>query len=239
MDTIKLKSGSVQMIAHRGASGIEPANTCPAFAAAGSRSYFGIETDIHVTADNRFIVYHDNAIQTEDGRTLVIEQTDFDTLRSLVLPGLDGTKYSCGPHMPSLEDYFSLCKKYDKTALLELKNRFAPARLAEVAEIAKAFGWLERTIFISFDIANLDGIRRLYPKQPVQFLTGSCDDALIEVLASKKMDIDIAYQSLDKKQIEKLHKKGIRINCWTCNNPEDAQKLISLGVDFITSDILE
>ncbi len=239
MHTIKLNNGRVQMVAHRGVSGIEPANTCPAFVAAGSRSYFGIETDIHVTADNKFIVFHDSTIQTEDGRTLVIEQTDFDTLQSLVLPDRDGGRGRTDLHMPSLDDYLSICKKYDKTAILELKGLFAPARLAEVAETAKAFGWLDRTVFISFDMANLDGIRELYPAQPVQLLTGDCSDALIEVLASKKMDIDVTYPSLNEERIEKLHKKGIRVNCWTCNNPEHAQRLIDLGVDFITTDILE
>ena len=29
------------------------------------------------------------------------------------------------------------------------------------------------------------------------------------------------------------------VNCWTCDNPDDAKKLIEIGVDFITSNILE
>ena len=35
------------MVAHRGVSGLERENTCPAFVAAGVKSYWGIETDIH------------------------------------------------------------------------------------------------------------------------------------------------------------------------------------------------
>ena len=49
-----------EMIAHRGLSGLERENTCAAFIAAGNRSYYGIETDIHITRDGRFIVYHDD-----------------------------------------------------------------------------------------------------------------------------------------------------------------------------------
>ena len=51
MDTIKIKKKKVKMIAHRGLSGLERENTCSAFVAAGNRSYFGIETDVHRTAD--------------------------------------------------------------------------------------------------------------------------------------------------------------------------------------------
>ena len=54
MDTIKIESKGVKIIAHRGLSGIERENTCSAFVAAANRSYFGIETDIHTTRDGKF-----------------------------------------------------------------------------------------------------------------------------------------------------------------------------------------
>ena len=50
MTTVKFEKGQVQVIAHRGLSGIERENTNAAFVAAGNRSYYGIETDIHRTA---------------------------------------------------------------------------------------------------------------------------------------------------------------------------------------------
>ena len=49
MDTLKLDKGSIKMIAHRGLSGIERENTAAAFVAAGNHSYFGIETDVHLS----------------------------------------------------------------------------------------------------------------------------------------------------------------------------------------------
>ena len=51
MDTIKINKKNVKMVAHRGLSGIETENTSSAFVAAGNRSYFGIECDIHVTKE--------------------------------------------------------------------------------------------------------------------------------------------------------------------------------------------
>ena len=60
MDTIKYKKLKTQTIAHRGLSGIECENTCAAFVAAGNRSYLGIETDVHITADGNFAVIHDD-----------------------------------------------------------------------------------------------------------------------------------------------------------------------------------
>lgn len=63
MDTTKINSNGVKMIAHKGLSGIEMENTCPAFVASGNRSYFGIETDVHITKDGKFVVIHDETTE--------------------------------------------------------------------------------------------------------------------------------------------------------------------------------
>ena len=55
MNTIKLNDRKAKIIAHRGLSGLEKENTCPAFVAAANRSYFGIETDVHMTKDGKFV----------------------------------------------------------------------------------------------------------------------------------------------------------------------------------------
>ena len=60
MDTIKIDKNNVKLIAHRGVSGIERENTAAAFVAAGNRSYYGIETDVHVTKDGKFVIIHDD-----------------------------------------------------------------------------------------------------------------------------------------------------------------------------------
>ena len=77
MDTIKIHKGNVKLIAHRGVSGLELENTCAAFVAAGNRSYFGIETDVHVTADGKFIIIHDSNTQRVATEAMVVEESSF------------------------------------------------------------------------------------------------------------------------------------------------------------------
>ena len=45
-----------KMIAHRGVSAMETENSNAAFVAAGNRTYWGIETDVHRTKDGKFII---------------------------------------------------------------------------------------------------------------------------------------------------------------------------------------
>ena len=66
MDSIKLDTRTAKMIAHRGLSGIEKENTNAAFIAAGNRSYFGIETDVHKTR-RRQIRHHPRRYHRQSG----------------------------------------------------------------------------------------------------------------------------------------------------------------------------
>ena len=98
-DTIRLtQENKPMMIAHRGMSGLEMENTASAFVAAGQRSHFGIETDVHRTADGEFIVIHDDNTKRVAGDEMIAEQTSYRTLRSLRLldTGDYGKKLVCG-----------------------------------------------------------------------------------------------------------------------------------------------
>ena len=39
--------------------------------------------------------------------------------------------------------------------------------------------------------------------------------------------------------LEQVHEAGLEVNCWTVDDPKEAARMISYGVDYITSNILE
>ena len=65
--------------------------------------------------------------------------------------------------------------------------------------------------------------------------------AAFQILQHDEDSEDAVHHAFIKiaENIEKLHSKGIKVNCWTCDDKEVAEKLVSYGVDFITSNILE
>lgn len=238
MDTIKLPSSNAKIIAHRGLSGIERENTLAAFIAAGNRSYFGVETDIHRTADGKYAVIHDDDTRRVAGDYLRVEYSSLTCLRALALADMDGRKR---PDLiiPTLEEYVSVCKKYGKTCVLELKNTFKYEDILEIADIIKELDYLSGVIFISFYPDNIIALRKAYPTQPVQFLTDKYSEEVVEFLRKYSVDLDIHYKALTQERIKSLHDKGIKVNCWTCDDKSEAEKLIGWGVDYITSNILE
>lgn len=246
MDTIKINKKTVKMIAHRGLSGIETENTCSAFVAAGNRSYFGIECDIHVTADKKFVVIHDETTERVAKENIDVEKTDFKTVRRIILNNKEKTgNISEMPQnrsdliIPSLVEYISICKKYSKKCVLELKNAFKEDDIRKVIQEIEQIGYLDGVIFISFDFKNMVNLRELLPNQPLQFLVGQYSGEVLERLNAYNLDIDIYHDALTKAIVDEIHANGHMVNCWTCDDKDRAAELIEMGVDYITSNILE
>lgn len=242
MDTIKIKKKKVKMIAHRGLSGLEKENTCPAFVAAGNRSYFGIETDVHRSADGKYVVFHDETTDrvSNNACSINIEESNYADYSNLTLPDVDGTTNRRDTVIPQLIDYIKICKKYDKFCVLELKNRFELEYTKEIVEIIKSENYLDKMIYISFNFENCVDLRKLLPNAHIQWLTsGVIDNEQIAKLVEHNFYLDINYKSIDKATIKKLHSHGLTVNVWTCNDKEIAEKLVKMGVDYITTNILE
>lgn len=231
MKTVKLENHkNTKMIAHRGLSGLYLENTMSAFKAAGKISFYGIESDTHVTKDGKFIIFHDDTTGRLAKANLNVENTDYKTLRLLPI----------GFHrMPSLPEYIRCCKNYDKVAVLELKNPMTRANIESLLSVIGNLDYLDKTIFISFAEQNLTFVRQINLEQTVQFLTKKFNTKVFDTLVKNRFDLDIDFTSLDKDIIDICHDNGIKVNCWTVNELADAQRLIDYGVDYITTNIIE
>lgn len=250
MNTVKVKNDKTLIIAHRGLSGLEPENSIPAFVAAGNRSYFGIETDVHVTKDGKFVVTHDDQTGRVADNDVNVEQSTYSLLRKLKLNNIckKETDKGISPEdmterpdliIPNLEEYVSICKKYDKKCVLELKNRFEQIDIRRMVAEIREMGYLENMIFISFSLDNMIYLRELLPNQELQYLTKDYNQDILEQLNKYHLDFDVSHKALTEEVISELHANGHKVNCWTVDKAERAEELISWGIDFITTNILE
>ncbi len=241
-NTVIVNKMTTKMIAHRGLSGLERENTCPAFIAAANRSYFGIETDVHVNRNGEFIIIHDESTSRVSGGKyqLNVEEVPFDELSEVVLPDLDGTFDRADIRIPKLSEYIKICKKYDKRAVLELKNHFIKEDIVRLIDEISGLEYLDGVTFISFDFNNCVMLRELLENAEIQWLTS--DEITLEMVEKLKkysLGLDIYYKRLDREKVDMLHINGVSVNCWTCDDKASAEELALMGVDFITTNILE
>ena len=250
MNTIKINRGNTRMVAHRGLCGLEPENSIPAFVAAGNRSYYGIESDVRMTADGRFVMLHDDTTKRMTGEELRVSDMPYETIRKIRLRDCCQREETMGQRngnpggrqdliIPNLAEYITVCKKYGKVCVLELKNVFCPEDVKRLIEEIRTLDYLEHVVFISFEWVNLTNLRRFLPEQELYCLVLEWNDKVRTFTREYGIQIDIAYQALSEELVEELHREKLKVNCWTCDSREDARKLASWGVDFITTDILE
>lgn len=247
MDTIKFDKSDVKMIAHRGLSGIESQNTMSAFVAACNRSYWGVESDVHVTKDGKFIMFHDDTVMGMTGLEMPrVEECTFDELRSLTLNNVCSIQgeEGCKPDrkdlvIPSLDEYIAICKKYSRKCILEIKNLVTKEDVKNIVNVIKELDYLDGVVFISFQIGNLIMLRELLPNQPLQYLLAEYTDEAGADMDKYNLDLDIYYNNLTKEIVDLMHSKNHLVNCWTCDEPEAAKQLSAWGVEYITTNILE
>jgi len=239
-DTVKLADkGKTRIVAHRGVSGLEQENTAAAFIAAGNRTQYGIETDIWRTADGNYVCNHDGRTGRICEVDLVVEESNFDDLRALTLKDKDGATDRAELKICTPYEYAKICKKYGKHAVPELKSNFTLEEIREIVKIFEDLDYLDNTCFISFIMKNLELVKQVRPEQECQYLASEWKDNLPERLENCGMGLDIFAPQLDEERSAACHEHGVEVNCWTVDKPDEAEKLISWGIDYITSNILE
>ena len=169
----------------------------------------------------------------------VNEAVDFETLRKLQLVDIDGKRGRIDLTIPTLMEYIEICKKYGKHCVLELKNEFKASDVYKIVSMIEKAGYLDHVIFISFALKNLISLRRRYPTQPAQYLIKEWDDKLLDTLEKYNLGIDIYYKSATPDNVRKVHALGQEYNVWTVNEAVDGDAMVAMGVDYITTNILE
>lgn len=239
MNTTKVNHKNTLMIAHRGLSSCETENTNAAFVAAGNRSYHGIETDVHTTSDGKFVVIHDDSTKRVSETEIPVETSNLSDLERILLKDMNGIPLRSDLKIPQLSEYINICKRYEKICVLELKNTFARSDIENILAVIRECGYLDQMIFISFHEENLIILRELLGNHPLQLLTTTLNDRIWNLLTEYHLDLDIYYEALTRENIQELHTRRIKVNCWTCDDAEAAEQLIEWGVDYITTNSLE
>ena len=108
-DTSHLRSDSVDVIAHRGASAYAPENTIAAFGLAHEMGADWFELDCTLTRDDEIIVIHDDTVdRTTDGTGLVVELT-LAELKKLDAGTWKDPKYA-GERLPTLDESLNFAR---------------------------------------------------------------------------------------------------------------------------------
>ncbi|WP_421271335.1 glycerophosphodiester phosphodiesterase [Aeromonas taiwanensis] len=216
----------MQIIAHRGASGLAPENTLKAMAVALELGVGAIELDVQ-QADGELWVFHDRRLErcTDGHGVLTGQSRDY-------LASLDAGQ---GERIPTLWQVMTLvagrCELH-----IELKGAHTADAVAALTRRAEAeLGFTPaKWVVSSFHHPELAHFAGLRPDLRLGALTASLPlhgARFAEELGAWSLNCDVDF--VDQTLVADAHRRGLKILVYTVDDVSDERALASMGVDGI------
>jgi glycerophosphoryl diester phosphodiesterase len=239
------------VIAHRGASAHAPENTLPAFQLAKEAGADLIELDYYHTRDGQPIVFHDKTLdRTTDavakwgGEKIALESKTLAELKTLDAGKWFDAKFA-GTPVPTLAESLD-CIQAGSVTLIERKAGDA----ATCVKLLKTRGEVNKVIVQAFDWKYLADFHSLEPKQILGALgPPSTRDGKKLTDAEKMLNAQYIAEAkatgarvigwnnkVTKESVAAAHAAGMEVWIYTVNKPEEASRLLGMGVDGIITD---
>lgn len=233
------------VIAHRGASGVEPENTIVAFERAMEVGSDLIELDVHRTRDGHLVVIHDGTVdRTAKGMiTGAVSNLTLEQIKSLDA-GIWKSLRRRGTQVPTLEEAL---RSANGQAIFLVENK-ASGIEQQIADVIKATGMQRNVVYQSFDANSVRTFRSIMPEVPAGVLFGSpgiADDidranTMIETtLASNAQVVAVNYGAVTPTFVRYIQARGLNVWAWTVDGQNDMQRMIDAGVDGIITNYPE
>lgn len=245
---------TIQVHGHRGARGLRPENTLPAFEYAIAAGVDALELDMAVTKDNQIVISHDPLLHPPvcSGpkpeiaiHQLTLAQVRYWDCGKIQNPAFPRQQTIAGTRMPTLDEVFDLAPKGKflfniETKIFADRPELTPppeefVRL--VLERVRAHHLESRVILQSFDFRTLHAMKHAAPEIKLSALYEGAPTDFVEI--AKESDATIIspdYHLVTPEQVRAAHAAGLGVLPWTPNKPEDWDRLIAAGVNGIITD---
>jgi len=226
--------GQVEIIAHRGASFLAPENTIASAILAWEKGADAVECDIWLSKDNKIIVCHDASTKKTTGQNHVISKTDSRILRKLDAGSFKDEQFS-GEKLPLLIELIETVPEGKELVIeIKCKSEVLPFLKEEIDKYQEE----KNFTFICFDFETICETKQVFPENPCYWLSGNAIllKSNLDKVAGAKLDgVSLHFSIINEGIMEKAENLGLEVYAWTVDNPEEAKKLIELGVKGITT----
>ena len=232
---------SVEIIAHRGASHLAPENTM-ASVMLGWEKGADVEVDIYLTKDNRLIAIHDDTTERTSGVELKVAETTSQELRKLDVGSFKSEEFA-GEQIPFLDDIVQTIPPGRK---LYIEIKCGQEILPLLQELLAKSGKMSQVVIIGFDLETVTRSKELIDI-PTYWLKGTeknkdteqwilHDPQLIQTAEENGLEgLDVHYAGVTKEFVDAARASGQKLYVWTVDDPEEAIRLVKLGVAGLTT----
>ena len=238
LGSVRLNDGVPLTIAHRGAPAEAPENTIPAFEAALASGADVLEFDLHMTADEKVVVFHDDLLdRTTNGSGPIAERT-LAELRVLDAGSWYGSAWE-GTRIPTFDEVLPLLQGSDVRALIELKGVWTVDAMRPLIAGIYRYGVQDRVVLASFEVPTLLDLWREAPSLPRAVIVRRLPDDPVDFAASvgaTTIVTSLRSFRVEPEAAEMLQRAGLTVIVYTLNRGDLWQQALDLGVDGVVTD---
>lgn len=233
-------SAQTRMLAHRGGKAEQDENTLAAFKATYAAGCHGFETDIHITADGKYVVMHDGLLDRTTTGSGRIEQLSSAYIRTI------STK--AGNPVPFLEDildFFTTCEGLYVEFEMKTNQEFYPEELLhkyceDVYSMVMAAKPKDALfVFTSFDPRPLLYLRAHHPDAEVMYITGKpCSHETVDLCKALGINrLAATVNASSRESVKYAHQNGLLVSLWPGEKCADSHMAFLMGSDYLCTDI--
>ncbi len=230
-----------RLCAHRGFNTVAPENTLPAFAAAISLGASEIELDVRFSKDGIPVVSHDNELQRVSNGTGTIPQYTVDQLKQFDFGSHFNPKFA-GLQICTFEE---VLQQFAKRVIINLHVKSdgpGPFPLDHFNALNDLLTKYDNRQYIYFMAGPTVQEQALEYAPDIRrcMAAGSDPWGIVDnAIKCKCHKVQIFTKHYSQEMIDKAHDNGILCNYFYADNPEQAKKMIDMGIDTIlTNDYL-
>lgn len=239
MNTIKIDKYFRGMVAHNGLSGIETENTIFAFLAAANRSYHGISCELSLSKDNKYIITGCDSLLKYGLLNLDIPSFSYAELKKFSLVDRKTGNLNEFVFIPQLEDFLSICKAYQKTMFIRIKDDMDIEVVGKLDTYFKEYGVEDNYHLIAENKKHLQVLRKVFPGHVLFYHARFVDDDTLDYCQKHGINLYLDHHKLKKELIKDMHLVGLKVITGVVNEKETAEKMIKYDVDYLFTSILE
>lgn len=211
---------SILNIAHRGFHRVYRDNTLEAFEAAIQIGVDGIELDVHETADQEFVVFHDSRLLGRDINTWSLEE-------------IQKVKLQDKFEIPTLKQALELCRKRTRL-LVELKRVWSLDKLLTWLRAKGEPGDIE---VISFNRDLVSEFKRLAPDIRTGIITALPFKDPVKLAKSAQCDVIVVRcPFVTSRLADRAHASNQSVFVWGSTNMKAVRKVLKSDIDGVISD---
>lgn len=220
--------------AHRGDNVNAPDNSYEAFELAVSEGLPWIEIDVQITADGVVVAEHDQTLKRRFGVNRPVAEMTYDELMEYEAVSSTGGDYQ-HVHIATLESVLLLAKENNRLVQVETKpSEKRPGLEEEVLRLIEETGMHDSVMIISLYSDSIAKVKELDPEIPTAHAVMMTWTVYTEVEDADHLSAEVG--TVTPELVHALHEAGMKVFCWTADDPDGIQYLVSCGVDVIGTD---